>query len=477
MGLSREERPGLGALFGDMSESCARLDAPTYALLADHVREQVDRPGPLAELLRPYAQAPVADMVPLRFLGSIHRLVLKRRAPELAVYFASVGGTPPASPQAQQQCLAAFDAVVAERADEIADGLTWFPQTNEVGRTEGLVAVLRRVSAAFGLPVRLHEIGTSAGLSLRADALAVDGVVPDTRPEWGELPPIVERVGVDVAPVDITTTEGRLHLTSFIWPDHVHRFERLRGAFEVAARVPADVLRADAVEHVRGLRLEQGSALVLWHSAMWMYLTAEQRSEISDLCARLGAEATVEAPFIHVALEPVDVSERHVFRLQVTTWPSLPGTDIPAGVEMLWGTSPPSGTPVDWSVPCAGAITHDTDGRLLVVRRGQEPAKGTWSIPGGRVEPGESFAQAASREMQEETGLIGEVVGFAGVVERAAPDGSTYVIADYLLRADGSPVAADDADEARWVTRSELMSLSTSPGLVEALAQWGALPR
>lgn len=477
MGISREERPGLAPLFADMADSCARLDAPTYALLAQHVADTVTAPGPLADVLNPYADAAVGDMVPLRFLGAIHRLVLERQAPELALFFASVGGTPPADDRARDLCLHAFDDVIAEQNAQIAAGLEWFPQTNEVGRTEGLVAVLRRIERDFGLPVRLHEIGTSAGLSLRADELVRRGIVPDAQPGWGELPDITERVGVDLAPVDIDTTDGRLHLTSFIWPDQVHRFERLRSALSTAAEVPAHVAASDAVDHVRGLRLQAGTTLVLWHSAMWMYLAPEQRAEITELLDRLGEHATPDAPLVHVALEPIDMADRHVFRLQVATWPSPPGSDLPAGLDVLWGTAPPSGTPVSWAVPCAGAITHDDAGRLLVVRRGQEPAKGTWSIPGGRLEPGESWAQAAVRELREETGLAGTIAGFAGMVERSAPDGSTYVIADYRLRANGEPCAADDADDARWVDRDELATLTTSPGLIEALAEWGALPR
>ncbi len=477
MKLSREERPGLAAAFADMSASCARLDAPTYALLADHVREEIERSGPVSELLEPYADAAIGDMVPLRLLGAVHRLVLERRAPALALYYASVGGTPPQDEASRASCVAAFDEAVSAHGADIARSVTWFPQTNEVGRTEGLVAVLRMIEAEYGLPVRLHEIGCSAGLSLRADALVRAGVVPDARPDFGDLPEVVERVGADLAPVDCTTTEGRLHLTSFIWPDHVARFERLRGAFDVADLVPADIRVGDAAEHVRGLRLQPGTTLVLWHSAMWMYLPRETRRAISNMIDELGASAQRDMPLVHVALEPMDIEDRHAFRLQVAMWPqpsALAG--LPSGTDVLWGTSPPAGTPVSWTIPCAGAVAHDERGRLLLVRRGQEPAKGTWSIPGGRVEAGETWADAAVRELREETGLVGNVVGFAGLVERPAPDGSTYVIADFRLRASGEPRAGDDADDARWVSATELASLSTSPGLVEALAQWDALP-
>ncbi|MEK9809398.1 MAG: DUF2332 family protein, partial [Candidatus Nanopelagicales bacterium] len=106
---------------------------------------------------------------------------LERRVPELALFFASMGGTPPTSERARAHCVRAFDDAVAEHGRQIAAGLEWFPQTNEVGRTEGLFAVLRRIQHGFGLPVRLHEIGTSAGLSLRVDELVHRGIVSDAQ--------------------------------------------------------------------------------------------------------------------------------------------------------------------------------------------------------------------------------------------------------------------------------------------------------
>jgi ADP-ribose pyrophosphatase YjhB (NUDIX family) len=132
-------------------------------------------------------------------------------------------------------------------------------------------------------------------------------------------------------------------------------------------------------------------------------------------------------------------------------------------------------------IPCVGGVVHDAAGRLLLVRRGRQPAKGTWSVPGGRVEAGESDTEATAREVLEETGIAVSVGAQAGTVERDAPGGGVYVIRDYVcVPADGTADvddvrAGDDADDARWFTTDEVRALDTSPGLVEALEEWEVL--
>lgn len=102
---------------------------------------------------------------------------------------------------------------------------------------------------------------------------------------------------------------------------------------------------------------------------------------------------------------------------------------------------------------------------------------GRWSVPGGRCLVGESAAECCVREVREETGLAVTVVAPAGRVERDAPDGSVYVIDDFICRVVGGTLAADDdASAAAWVSRRELAELPLAPGLAEALAGWALLP-
>lgn len=129
-------------------------------------------------------------------------------------------------------------------------------------------------------------------------------------------------------------------------------------------------------------------------------------------------------------------------------------------------------------VRCVGAIIHDAEGRLLLIQRGHPPGEGLWSIPGGRVEPGESDADAVVREVAEETGLRVVPGPLAGSVDRTGPGGAVYDIRDYRATVDGGVLhAGDDARAVRWVDAGELATLPTTEGLKETLTSWGALPR
>lgn len=121
----------------------------------------------------------------------------------------------------------------------------------------------------------------------------------------------------------------------------------------------------------------------------------------------------------------------------------------------------------------AGAVVQDDDGRLLVVLRGREPAAGRWTLPGGRVEPGERAADTVVRELREETGLDVEVAGFIGFSEVFDGD-QHFVILDFLAAVVGGEArAGDDADAVAWVTRDELASRPTTDRLLDFLDAHG----
>lgn len=128
--------------------------------------------------------------------------------------------------------------------------------------------------------------------------------------------------------------------------------------------------------------------------------------------------------------------------------------------------------------PCAGGVVLDADGRIVLIRRGQEPSRGLWSIPGGRCLPGETTADACVREVAEETGLRVRVTRLAGTVERDGPAGVVYDIDDFACTVVGGVLrAGDDALEARWVSAADLAELDVVPGLIDCLRDWELMPR
>jgi 8-oxo-dGTP diphosphatase len=120
-----------------------------------------------------------------------------------------------------------------------------------------------------------------------------------------------------------------------------------------------------------------------------------------------------------------------------------------------------------------GAIAVDEE-RLLLVRRGRGPAAGSWSIPGGRVEAGETLAEAVLRELAEETGMVGVCDELVGWVERMGPD-HHFVILDFAVTVlePREPRAGDDAAEAEWVPLDEVPHRRLADGLAEFLHEHG----
>jgi ADP-ribose pyrophosphatase YjhB (NUDIX family) len=123
-----------------------------------------------------------------------------------------------------------------------------------------------------------------------------------------------------------------------------------------------------------------------------------------------------------------------------------------------------------------GAVVFDAQGRLLMIQRGHDPGAGLWSIPGGRIEPGETDEQALVRELLEETNLQVKVGIFIGRVQREGIGGVVIDIRDYAATVTGGTLRpGDDAADARWVEAAELARLEVTEGLAEALACWGVL--
>ena len=124
---------------------------------------------------------------------------------------------------------------------------------------------------------------------------------------------------------------------------------------------------------------------------------------------------------------------------------------------------------------CVGAVATFDD-RILLIRRGRGPGRGRWSLPGGRVEWGETMAEAVVRELKEETGLDGVCESLLGWIERMT-DSYHFVIADFAVTIvdDSDPVAGDDAAEAAWVPLWDVGEMALTDGLAEFLHDHGII--
>lgn len=342
------------------SQACAELGSPLYAALLDAVADDVLAGGPALDVLAGHEADPGPSALALRLMGAVHRLVLERAAPGLALFYPSVGGTAgKGGPGGDHHAWPALRQVLIDHREELRAGLEQPPQTNEVGRAGALLGGLLHVVAQQGRPVHLAEIGASAGLNLRADAYRYDhvdggGWGPVDSPvrlvgAWaGRRPPVEaplevrSRSGCDLAPVDVGATEGRLRLTAYVWADLPARFERLRGALAVEGRIPVEVRAQRAVDFVGDLSLTAGVTTVLWHSVMWQYLGAAERERVLAGVEALGAAADDGAGFAHLHLEPRPGTSRGTRDLVLTLrlWPG--------GAPQVLAAAPAHGLPTTW---------------------------------------------------------------------------------------------------------------------------------
>ncbi len=261
-------------------------------------------------------EAPQAQRRPTLLQAAIHDLLLAGADHELAEHVPTVtaGRVPTGSPGplALGFCRAQRDALAHTLA-------TRSTQTNEVNRASALLPALVHATPP-GRPLRLVELGASAGLNLLldrfayryrgadaaaagarlvgggADGAAASAVVCDCVVTDGELPAldappaIVERIGVDLDPVDLEDADARRWLLACVWPDEPDRVARLRVAIELARRDPPTVVRGDALALLTDLiDGAQGAHAVIWHSWVLAYWPFARRRELAAMIDALGA--------------------------------------------------------------------------------------------------------------------------------------------------------------------------------------------
>ena len=270
-----------------------------YESLLRRMAQDVRAGGPCLAILAPHSDRHV-NAGPLLLLAAIHRMVLEHRLPQAEPFYPSLGGNVDVDALWPHFLAAVPTAVLPASL-----------QTNEVGRSRALLPGFLEVAARTGLPLRLLEVGASAGLNLRWDHFSFLDVPAGTR--------IRRRRGCDLNPFDPTLSENRSTLLSFVWPDQLERFEHLNEAIEISHRIPAPVDRSDALDWLPQQLADAtpGAATVVFHSVVMLYLTEEGRAAIRRVMEDAGRRATAEAPLAWLSMEPgADQAEVHL-----TLWP------------------------------------------------------------------------------------------------------------------------------------------------------------
>lgn len=343
-------RAGVLAAFDTQVGWCEALGSPFTAAALRAVVADLAAGGTAAELTDRWPGDPVADALPLRFAGALHGLVLAGAAPELAAAY------PPAPFPTPERLRALVGGALARHRAAVAEVLTSPPQTNEVGRSAVLLGGFLRIADETRRPLRLLEIGASAGLNGRWPAFHYRiggrdwgdaGSPVRLAPDWhGPLPPLDAPLavagwrGCDRAPIEIDDPDQRQRLRSYVWPDQPERLARLDGAVTLALADGRRVERADAAAWLRARLAEpgQGVSTVLYHSVAWQYLPAGTQDDIADALRAAGARATAAAPLAWLRFEPLPGDPRPTLRL--TLWPG--------GKEDVLAEAGPHGSSVTW---------------------------------------------------------------------------------------------------------------------------------
>jgi hypothetical protein len=346
----------LHQIFERQALACETLGSAFTARLLRLIDQRLVPGTPVADriLSWPGDPPPPEDAVPLRLAGGLHDIVLGRRDAVLQDFYTR----PDAVSDAKARTLL-FDAL-QRHARFLLDWLDSPPQTNEVRRSAALIAAGHWLTARYGLPLVISELGASAGLNLIWDHYGLDigahrygpaNASLRLAPDWrGDPPPLAPpqvgaRAGVDLNPIDPLL--GQRRLLAYIWADQPDRLARTRAACDLAATLGVVVTRGDAIDWLEQRLHEQhvGSLHLIYHTIAWQYFPATARARGTALLERAGQRATDRSPLAHLSME-ADATPGSA-ALTLTLWPG--------GARHSLGRADFHGRWLDWQAPAPPA--------------------------------------------------------------------------------------------------------------------------
>jgi hypothetical protein len=335
---------------------CGRMGSAFSQAILDAAAGDIEAGGPTRGLMDRWAatstRAAVSDAVPLRLLGALHDRALGGDDGALAAAYPT--DTSSGDPRAAWTAALAAMSTDPERLSRFMDHE---PQTNEVRRSACLLPGFLALASATGLPMRIFELGASAGLNQLWDRYAYElGDVgawgdPDSPvrvpTDWRGAPPalearieVVERAACDRKPVDLTDAAARRRLRAYVWADQRDRLQRLDAAIAVALAAGTSVEAADAVHWTRRrVAPRAGAVTVLFHSVFWQYMPPESQTALAQAIEEIGAMASPSAPFAWLRMEPAP-NDMASMQLRLSLWPS--------GSDTHLATVHPHGAWVEW---------------------------------------------------------------------------------------------------------------------------------
>lgn len=312
--------------FLHQAQSCESLDSPFMGQLCRLLAHRLERGTALTNRLFDWSGdiGPGGDSVPLRLCGALHALRLAGDAALTAVY--------PPNHASDDELWAVIKQTFKTQPEAIDRFIDSPPQTNEVRRAIALIAAAHVIAHDTPNPMRVSELGASAGLNLNWDSYALrigdttfgpmDAALTLT-PEWsGALPPasatphVVERRGVDLNPLD--PRSDSLRLRAYLWADQPHRLALTDAALSLPA---APVDKGDAIEWLANrLPHISGQTHMIYSTVAWQYFPAAKQAEGIAMIEAAGAAATPDSPLAFVQMEN-DGADRGA-ALTLRLWPA-----------------------------------------------------------------------------------------------------------------------------------------------------------
>ncbi len=322
--------------FAKQAAICTAAGAPFTGRVCDLVGTRLDRSGAIGRRVLDWPGSPSheGDALPLRFCGGLHDLARSGVDPALTAIY-----PPNAAPEDDDAVWAVLADAIAAHAEALDPWLDGPPQTNEVGRSAGLMAGLLVLADRFGLPFDLYELGASAGLNSLLDRYGFDlgGVKAgdpaspvQLKPEWTGAPPpsaevrVVSRQAVDRSPLDAADPATRRTLSAYVWTDQRERLARLNAALDLAALSPPQIATADAADWLEArLSVEpvRGVCRVVLHTIAFQYFPPDRQARIRAHMAAVGAGASAEAPLAWLTFEAEEDGFERRPMLRLRTWP------------------------------------------------------------------------------------------------------------------------------------------------------------